>query len=47
MGTIHQLLEREGKQATIEAGFISRDVIEAAAHYLSEEDNALACAYSG
>ena len=47
MGTIHQLLEKEGKQAAIEAGFIARDVVEAAAHYLSEEDNALACAYSG
>jgi hypothetical protein len=47
MGTIHQLLEKEGKQATIEAGFVPRDVVEAAAHYLSEEDNALACAYSG
>lgn len=47
MGTIHKLLEAEGKQATIEAGFARRDVIEVAAHYLSEEDNALACAYSG
>jgi hypothetical protein len=47
MGTIHQLLQKEGKQATIEHGSIPREVIEAAAHYLSEEDNVLACAYSG
>jgi hypothetical protein len=47
MGTIHQLLESKGKQAAIESGSIPRDIIEVAAHYLSEEDNALACAYSG
>jgi Plasmid encoded RepA protein len=47
MGTIHQLLEQQGKQSAIEMGTVSRDVIEAAAQYLSEEDNALACAYSG
>ena len=47
MGTIHKLLEQEGKLATIEQGAIPRDVIEAAAQYLSDEDNALACVYSG
>lgn len=47
MGSIHKLLEDKGKQAAVEQGLFSRDVIEAAAQYLSEEDNALACAYSG
>ena len=47
MGEIHDLLEHRGKQGTIETGRVSRDVIEAASAYLSEEDNALACAYSG
>ena len=42
MGTIHQLLEQEGKLAAIEQGTVPRDVIEAAAQYLSDEDNALA-----
>src|SRR3954469_20592288 len=47
MGQIHQLLEAKGKQAVVESGIASRDVIEAAALYMSEEDNALAFAYSG
>lgn len=47
MGQIHQLLEAKGKTATIESGAASRDVIEAAALYMADEDNALAFAYSG
>ena len=47
MGRIHQLLEAKGKRAVIEGGSAPRDVIEAAAFYMSEEDNALAFAYSG
>lgn len=46
MGEIHELLEAKGKQAAIDAG-ISRSVVEAAAQYLSDEDNALGFAYSG
>jgi hypothetical protein len=46
MGTVHDLLEAKGKQGAIEAG-IARSVVEAAAQYLSEEDNALSFAYSG
>src|SRR4051794_29461190 len=47
MGQIHQLLETQGKQAAIDSSAASRDVIEAAALYLSDEDNALTFAYSG
>lgn len=47
MARVHQLLTEHGKQAAIEAGTESRDVIETAARYLSEEDNALAFAFSG
>lgn len=46
MGTVHDLLEAKGKQGAIEAG-IARSVVEAAAQYLSEEDNALSFVYSG
>jgi len=46
MGTVHDLLEAKGKQGAIEAG-MARSVVEAAAQYLSEEDNALSFAYSG
>jgi len=46
MGTIHDLLEAKGKQGALEAG-IQRSVVEAAAQYLADEDNALGFAYSG
>lgn len=47
MGRVHKLLQEHGKQAAIEMDAAPRDVIETAARYLSEEDNALAFAYSG
>ncbi|MCK8788150.1 replication protein RepA [Roseomonas sp. NAR14] len=47
MGRVHKLLEEHGKQVAIEMDAAPRDVIETAARYLSEEDNALAFAYSG
>lgn len=47
MGEIHQLLEERGKRAAIETNLASRDVIEAAHLYLSDEESALAFAYSG
>jgi hypothetical protein len=46
MGTLHDLIGTKGKQAAIEAG-IERDVVEAAASYLGDEDNGLGFAYSG
>ena len=47
MGTIHNLIEQRGKQAAIEAEYAPRSVIEAAAAYMGEEDNALSCVFSG
>jgi hypothetical protein len=47
MAEIHQLLEARGKRGAIDSGLASRDVIEAAASYLADEDTALAFAYSG
>jgi hypothetical protein len=46
MGMVHELLEASGKQGALEAG-IDRSVVEAAAQYLSDEDNGLGVAYSG
>jgi hypothetical protein len=46
MGTVHDLLQARGKQGALEAG-IARSVVEVAAQYLSDEDNALGFAYSG
>lgn len=47
VGHVHDLIEAKGKRAAIESGVASRDVIEAANLYMSDEDNALAFAYSG
>ena len=47
MAEIHQLLEARGKRGAIDSGLASRDVIEAAASYLADEDTTLAFAYSG
>ena len=47
MGTIHSFIEERGKTAAIEGDVAPRSVIEAAAAYMGEEDNALACAFSG
>ncbi len=46
LGTVHDLLEAKGKQAALEAG-IERSIVEAATHYLADEDTALSFAYSG
>ena len=46
MGTVHKLLEERGKKAALEAG-IDRSVVEAAALYMSDEENGLGFAYSG
>ncbi|SDB74442.1 replication protein RepA [Belnapia rosea] len=47
MGQIHDILEAKGKRAAIEANAAPRDVLEAAALYMADEDNALSFAYSG
>jgi hypothetical protein len=47
MAEVHRLLESQGKKGALEANAFPRDVIEAAALYMAEEDTALAFAYSG
>lgn len=46
MGTVHQLLETRGKHGALEAG-VARDVVEAAASYMGDEDSGLGFAFSG
>src|SRR3569833_2395111 len=46
MGEVHDLLAARGKQAALEND-IPRDVVEAAADYMSHEDSPLSVAYSG
>jgi hypothetical protein len=46
MAEIHDLLTARGKAATLAAG-VDRGLVEAAASYLSDEDNGLGFAYSG
>jgi hypothetical protein len=47
MAVVHQLISNGGRQAALEANLVNRDVIEAAHLYLSDEESALAFAYSG
>jgi hypothetical protein len=47
LGEIHNLLEMRGKMGAIASRVAPRDVIEVAARYMSEEDTALAFAFSG
>ena len=46
MGTVHSLLEAQGKKGALKAG-LSREVVEAAANYLSDEESGLNFAFSG
>ena len=46
MGTIHQLIEEQGKSGAIASG-LDRDLIEAAARYMADEDSGLGFIYSG
>jgi hypothetical protein len=46
MGTVHHLLEAKGKQGALDAG-LNREVVEAAAAYLSDEESGLSFAFSG
>lgn len=47
MAVVHGLISNGSKQAALEANLVPRDVIEAASLYLSDEESALAFAYSG
>lgn len=47
MGKLHRELETIGKRAAIEQNVAPRDVIEAAARYMADEDDALSFAYAG
>lgn len=46
MGTVHDILQLKGRQATLEHDF-DRQVVEAAAAYMSDEDAGLRFLYSG
>lgn len=46
MGTVHELIGARGKRGALEAGF-ERFLVNAAAQYLGDEENALGFAYSG
>lgn len=46
MGTVHQLIEQKGKVGAIATG-LDRDVIEAAARYMADEESGLGFIYSG
>ena len=46
MGRVHDILTTRGKQAAFESG-LSRDVIEAAATYMSNEESGVGFLYSG
>lgn len=46
MGTVHQLLEERGKVGAVASG-LNREVIDAAARYLADEDSGLGFVYSG
>ena len=46
MGTVHRLIEERGKVGAIATG-LDRDVIEAAAKYMADEDSGLGFIYSG
>ena len=46
MGTVHDLLDMQGKAGTLQTG-IDRTVVEAASLYMSDEDGSLGFAFSG
>jgi hypothetical protein len=46
MGTVHDLLERQGKRGAIQAG-LDRELVEAAASYMADEDGGFGFVYSG
>ena len=46
MGTVHDILEAQGRQATLQLDF-DRQVVEAAAAYMADEDGGIGFLYSG
>lgn len=46
MGTLHDILEAKGRQATLQLNF-DRQVVEAAASYMADEDSGIGFLYSG
>jgi hypothetical protein len=46
MRMVHDLLEAHGKRGALQAG-LNRNVVEAAALYMGDEDGALSFVYSG
>lgn len=46
MGTVHDILEAKGRQATLQLDF-DRRVVEAAASYMADEDGGIGFLYSG
>ena len=47
MALVHDILAARGKKAAQEENLIARDVVEAAATYMADEDTAFAFAYTG
>jgi hypothetical protein len=47
MGTVHRLLAEKGKQKAIASGELDREIVEAAARYMSDEESGLGFVYSG
>ena len=46
MGTVHEILEAKGRRATLQLDF-DRQVVEAAASYMTDEDSGIGFLYSG
>ena len=46
MGTVHDILEAQGKQGALLAG-VDRGIVEAASLYMGDEDGTLNFVYSG
>jgi replication initiator protein len=47
MGTVHRLISERGKHGALAVGVVDRDVIEAAARYMQDEESGLGFVYSG
>lgn len=47
MGTVHDLIEARGKQETLQLEAFTRDVVEAAAAYMADEETNIGFLYSG
>src|SRR5437763_1269213 len=47
MGEVHDLIERSGKRAALLMADLDRQVVEAAAAYMADEDAGTGCLYSG